>query len=127
MTFRKRMISLLAALALWGGTALVVAPTADAATCYQQMWRINSRGTCVVYIQRLLNYTNYVQPPLVVDGVFGPKTDYAVRVLQWWIKLQVDGIVGPKTWTILCGAQAGPGPIATYPYATAKAAGCPGY
>jgi len=38
---------------------------------------------------------------VTVDGIFGPKTDTAVRSFQHEKGLTVDGIVGPKTWTAL--------------------------
>ncbi len=127
MTFRARLASLTASVMIAGGAVMVSAPSADAATCYQSMWRINSRGTCVKYIQQLVNYFGYTKPALVVDGAFGPKTDAAVRTLQRWFVLRVDGIVGPQTWNVICYPQAGPGPIPGFPYAAAKAAGCPLY
>lgn len=44
--------------------------------------------------------------PAVVDGIFGDKTDDAVRAWQKYHGLTVDGVVGPKTWTsILEGPQ----------------------
>lgn len=125
MTFRARLASLTAAVMIAGGAVMASAPSADAATCYQSMWRINSRGTCVKYIQQLVNYFGPTKPALVVDGAFGPKTDAAVRALQRIFVLRVDGIVGPQTWNVICYPQAGPGPIPGFPYSAAKAAGCP--
>jgi peptidoglycan hydrolase-like protein with peptidoglycan-binding domain len=38
---------------------------------------------------------------LVVDGIFGPKTEAAVKSFQRGNGLAVDGIVGPHTWAAL--------------------------
>ena len=38
---------------------------------------------------------------LVVDGIFGPATEKAIKQLQKAAGLAVDGIVGPATWQAL--------------------------
>lgn len=50
-------------------------------------------GLDVKMLQRLLKITD--------DGIFGPKTEEAVKKYQKEHRLAVDGIVGPKTWASL--------------------------
>jgi peptidoglycan hydrolase-like protein with peptidoglycan-binding domain len=38
---------------------------------------------------------------VVVDGIFGPHTEAAVRAVQSSSGIAVDGIVGPQTWPVL--------------------------
>jgi hypothetical protein len=59
------------------------------------MLRRGARGDDVRELQRLLN--------LGVDGIFGPNTEAAVRLVQAGHKLVIDGIVGPQTWAALKG------------------------
>ena len=56
-------------------------------------------------LQQLLN--EKIGAGLEVDGIFGPKTNQAVRDYQKKNGLQVDGIVGPKTWASLLGDTTG--------------------
>ena len=49
-------------------------------------------------VQRLVNVHN---GGLVVDGIYGPKSEQAVRNFQTIMRLGVDGIVGPQTWSAL--------------------------
>lgn len=59
--------------------------------------RKGNTGDAVCYLQTLLNRAQQ----MTVDGVFGPKTDAAVKAFQQANNLVVDGIVGIKTWTVL--------------------------
>lgn len=56
------------------------------------------RGNAVKAAQTELNAHGY---RLTVDGVFGARTDTAVRSFQKAHKLTADGIVGPLTWHAL--------------------------
>lgn len=55
---------------------------------------LGARGDKVTQLQRDLTRLGY---PLEDDGVFGPKTDAAVKKFQRDHGLEADGIVGPKT------------------------------
>lgn len=68
--------------------------------------RRGSRGAPVQELQTRLNVWIAATPgsglaPLVVDGIFGVRTDAAVRAFQRNQGLTVDGIVGPQTWARL--------------------------
>jgi peptidoglycan hydrolase-like protein with peptidoglycan-binding domain len=60
--------------------------------------RKGDRDHPVPTLQHLLRARNH---PVTVDGIFGPKTDAAVRAFQTEKHLSVDGIVGPQTWSAL--------------------------
>jgi len=57
-------------------------------------------------VQHALNVLGMASPPLVEDGIAGPKTATAVRTFQQEGGLVVDGIAGPKTKAALSAALA---------------------
>lgn len=71
-----------------------LAPNVPNPPVHRPMIRQGSRGPNVTYLQQKLG-------GLVVDGIFGPKTDGAVRRFQQANRLVVDGIVGPRTWAAI--------------------------
>ena len=61
-----------------------------------------STGPVVAWLQQalagadiLVEFAPYTGP---IDGIFGPKTDAAVRALQTWAGSTEDGIVSDNTW-----------------------------
>ena len=64
--------------------------------------RVGSTGPNVVVLQVSLNRIaqNYPAIPKIpaVDGIFGSRTEAAVRAFQRIFGLTADGIVGPATW-----------------------------
>jgi peptidoglycan hydrolase-like protein with peptidoglycan-binding domain len=60
---------------------------------------LGATGEAVRRLQRALRRTPNLG--LVVDGVFGPATDAAVKQFQQGAGLVADGIVGPLTWGAL--------------------------
>jgi peptidoglycan hydrolase-like protein with peptidoglycan-binding domain len=60
--------------------------------------RRGNTGENVEYLQRLLNQERFF---LVVDGIFGERTEAAVKQFQTNHHLLVDGIVGSQTWGAL--------------------------
>jgi peptidoglycan hydrolase-like protein with peptidoglycan-binding domain len=71
--------------------------------------RQGSTGDAVRGVQQEFQFRNLSGDPskgLAVDGIFGPKTDAAVRGFQQALhqdipSVTVDGIVGPVTWQAL--------------------------
>lgn len=60
-----------------------------------EMLSNGSSGDAVTALQRKLFAFSF--DPGTIDGIFGPKTDQAVRRYQEQKGLQVDGIAGPET------------------------------
>ena len=74
-----------------------IAPDAPAASW--PMLRHGNQGDGVRMLQEALDGLGIEAGP--VDGVFGPKTERAVRDFQRAAGIDVDGIAGPMTWAEL--------------------------
>lgn len=68
---------------------------------------VGDTGKAVRRVQRAIRRTPNLG--LVVDGIFGPMTEQAVKEFQQGAGLTVDGIVGPMTWNAL--PDGGPMPL----------------
>lgn len=79
-----------------GNKRAVKVPTRD------RMLRRGHRGEDVRWVQRRLQMHAFQPGP--ADGVFGKRTDAAVRAFQTAKKLEIDGIVGPQTRKALAAA-----------------------
>ncbi|HTI78836.1 MAG TPA: peptidoglycan-binding protein [Acetobacteraceae bacterium] len=92
------------------GNGLPVTGTVDGATwaklpAYKEAsptLRSSDTGPVVAWLQQALKgqdivieFTPYAG---VIDGIFGPLTEAAVRALQTWAGATPDGIVGDNTW-----------------------------
>ena len=64
--------------------------------------RHGSRGVDVARAQDRLN-AHGAEPPVAVDGIFGPLTRSATTSYQRSHGLEPDGIIGPRTWASLTG------------------------
>ena len=72
-----------------------------------------SQGSSVTELQKLLNNNGY---GLTVDGIYGAKTQAAVKDYQQKNGLAVDGIAGTNTWGALTAANTTqPAPSTTQP------------
>ena len=67
--------------------------------------RRGSTGPDVVVLQTAINRISQSYPAIpkipAVDGIFGPRTEAAVRKFQQVFNLTSDGIVGPGTWNAM--------------------------
>ena len=63
--------------------------------------RRGSKGEDVTYVQTILAGIGYDLGTAGIDGVFGRKTEEAVKAFQRANGLNPDGVVGPLTYTAL--------------------------
>ena len=71
---------------------------------FSAVLRRGDRGSDVKLVQYYLEFLGYFNaelPEVAVDGIFGPKTEEAVRAFQDYYGLTVDGLVGRQTWYAL--------------------------
>jgi peptidoglycan hydrolase-like protein with peptidoglycan-binding domain len=61
--------------------------------------QLGSEGGAVAMVQRILNDSGF--DPGEINGVFGPRTDTAVKGFQQLMQIVIDGVVGNQTWTTL--------------------------
>lgn len=102
---KRQIIALLLA-------ALVcLAPLASFAAYKPTTLRHGMKGEEVRQIQEALIKLGYMKGP--ADGVYGNKTENAVRKFQKKNKLDVDGLVGPKTKELILKQAAASGQTAT--------------
>lgn len=76
-------------------------PTPDAESSSPQtvslpILRLGMRGNAVIGLQERLRSKGFLQGE--ADGIFGPKTQAAVKAVQEESQLKPDGVVGPETW-----------------------------
>ena len=66
-----------------------------------QPWPLTRKGDNAHPVRTLQQLLRAQKQTVAVDGIFGPKTETAVKAFQKAKKLSVDGIVGPKTWAAI--------------------------
>lgn len=76
------------------------------ATSNRPLLKLRSSGSDVRFLQQELKDSGY--DPGTVDGVFGPRTERAVKNFQADQGLVVDGIVGKQTWGALSRSDPNP-------------------
>jgi hypothetical protein len=77
--------------------ALAAPQTPEQVAAGKPLLALGSTGPAVTELQTGLNLAG-AQPKLKVDGIFGPKTQRAVRKYQAMSGLTADQLVGGKTW-----------------------------
>ena len=75
-------------------------PSNPAAGTHSQL-QTGSKGVAVKELQERLNNSGAAGKKLVVDGVFGPRTDTGLKTFQSTVPLAPTGIADPATWAKL--------------------------
>jgi len=75
-----------------------------------KMARRGDRGRRIRALQVILNTRLVGTPRLRADGIFGPRTETAVRGFQRRAGLTEDGLVGGRTWSALLATARVPSP-----------------
>jgi N-acetylmuramoyl-L-alanine amidase len=96
----RRLVPALAAIIAVNILVIAIAQEADAA-----VYRRGSSGAVVAQIQTKLRAWGYFSG--AADGVFGPKTEQAVKNFQRRNNLAADGIAGPATLAAMGISAAG--------------------
>jgi peptidoglycan hydrolase-like protein with peptidoglycan-binding domain len=65
-----------------------------------QPWPVVRRGDTEHPVRTLQHLLRAHGHNIAVDGIFGPRTEAAVRAVQSGAGIGVDGIVGPQTWPV---------------------------
>lgn len=63
--------------------------------------RLGDKGIAVNKIQAYLNMfvdAGYITTRLTPDGIYGPRTQTAVREIQSYMRMNPDGVIGNATW-----------------------------
>ncbi len=66
-----------------------------------QPWPLTKKGANAHPVRTLQHLLRAQKQTVAVDGIFGAKTEAAVKAFQKAKKLSVDGQVGPKTWAAI--------------------------
>lgn len=75
--------------------------TATQVQAIDPLLQVGSQGEKVRELQALVNPRILVADRVKVDGIFGSKTQAAVKTVQFQFLLETDGIVGASTWKSL--------------------------
>jgi murein L,D-transpeptidase YcbB/YkuD len=65
-----------------------------------QPWPLVRRGDTAHPVRTLQHLLRAHGQNVAVDGIFGPRTEAAVRAVQTGAGVPVDGVVGPQTWPV---------------------------